>query len=521
MVVNMPSNMQLSLPSGSSVIIGQQLAITVTLTSDISISPKTDFYLSNNTAIIYIDSSNIKLGNGFGLFIVNLQVSPEVNDGDSITFDIGSSDYNFPTIPIQYTARTLDHNSLILKWDSHYIQVPHNKNIPPKGKFVRATAFVKDENQKSIPNLSVVISANSIFSLEKVNFYKSDNINKIDVLSFNNDNEMILNTDKKGRLILHVYPKESQALILSLYTEVYGVSGQIESEGGLQIIDKNTPDDNDKLAAPRIDGFNGGELNNEGQTTFLVKVEKYNDCRRGDVIHFSVNGKYNDYYYTVEDINNLGDYKIPLPYSIFPIDMTIEFAYTVSHNNSNILYSKSLELTYSGEPWPAPTYYDKCVVYSSFGHDDQNNIIQEFPTTECIGFNENNVVNCYNISNYYKNKHSEGLFVLITGTNDPDDKTKPPLGSKIYLKLNITANYRSPHKTYPGKIPETPGPDGKTAVGVISIPYNILNGCGQYEDCHAGLIQFDYQATSDNGTIQAKSWKGRISTANEGTPPEC
>ncbi|AYA41765.1 hypothetical protein HZS38_15625 [Xenorhabdus nematophila] len=135
-----------------------------------------------------------------------------------------------------------------------------------------------------------------------------------------------------------------------------------------------------------------------------------------------------------------------MPYYIFPVGEVANFYYkVVQPSSANSLISDPLELTYTGESYPAPTYYDKCVVYSSFGVDDSN-IIDDFDNTDCVDIEMNNIVTCRNMSNYSNNQDDAGLFVKITGTNDPNDKTKPSLGAKIRLHLQISARYRNVDK---------------------------------------------------------------------------
>ncbi|MDE9448120.1 hypothetical protein KKJ04_22070 [Xenorhabdus bovienii] len=86
--------------------------------------------------------------------------------------------------------------------------------------------------------------------------------------------------------------------------------------------------------------------------------------------------------------------------------------------------------------------YDICTVYSSFGPSISSNLVFQ-----------NDTVNYFTISRYMNNKGHDGLFVVITGTNDPTDKTKVPFGSTVTLTLRIDS-YKVPvYKTFTQTMP--------------------------------------------------------------------
>ncbi|CDG19819.1 conserved protein of unknown function [Xenorhabdus poinarii G6] len=512
-------------PDNYSVIKGQILILNVTLTSDTAISPGSYIYLENKTNVTLespIPNINLSENGTTGTFIIQLRISSTVNSGDTVSFDIvpSSSSGGFPSQKIKYTARTLNNDSLRLNFDRTSLDVPTSENTPPKGISTRVSTLIKDEKNNPIPYLAVLINTNDDNLLDKINIYEYDNHTPVNVQNFFYYKGIYLASDQHGRLSFYIYPKLDEALILSLNTQVFGVGGAEPSSDTLNITHNDPAGVTHKLPSPEIEGFNGGELVNHGDTKFLVKIPHYLGARENDTIRFYVNNHDAGVDYPLVDIDKLDKFSISLPYYIFPVGVVSEFYYKIVHTDSaNILISNPLELTYTGEPWPAPVYYDKCVVYSSFGASDPSNIIDDFDNMDCVDIKYNNVVTCENISNNGLN--STGLFVQITGTNDPNDMTKPPLGSKIRLHLKINARYRNVDKWFNGSIPDQPGSDGITAVGTIEIPYNYLTGCSEYENCHTGMIQFTYFIDNDDKSSHTKVWKGRISTALPGTPPDC
>ncbi|MDC9612756.1 hypothetical protein PSI19_02430 [Xenorhabdus khoisanae] len=516
-------------PTNYSVIKGQILILNVNLTSDNPISPNTYIYLENrNNATLEYPIPNISLSSDkkTGTFTVQLRISSTVNSGDTINFDIvpSSDSGSFPSLNnIQYTVRTLNHDSLHLNFDVTSLEVPTSENTPPSGKvFTRVSTLIKDENNRTIPYLTVLINTDDDRNLDKINIYASDKATQVEAQNFFYYKGIYLASDKNGRLAFYIYPKKDEALILNLNSQIFGVGGAEPSANTLNITHSDPAGVIHKLPPPEIEGFNGGELVNHGDTYFYVKIPHYLGARETDTIKFYVNSQDAGVDYPLATTTKLDNFSIPLPYYIFPVGEVTEFYYKIIHTNSaNTLISNPLELTYTGEPWPAPIYYDKCVVYSSFGAGDPSNLIEDFDNTDCVDIKYNNIVNCDNISNYSNNKDETGLFVQIIGSNDPNDKTKPPLGSKIRLHLQINAKYRTVDQWIDGSIPEQVGSDGVTAVGTIGIPYSYLTGCSEYENCHTGMIQITYYIDSNSKPSHTRAWKGRISTALAGTPPDC
>ncbi|MCP9269276.1 hypothetical protein M5U04_14560 [Xenorhabdus sp. XENO-1] len=508
-------------PNASSVIIGQRLTLNVILTSDTPMSSDVSIYVQNRNNINLLDeSSSITLTEGgrIGSISLSLEVKPDISNGDSVSFYVVRSD-TLQQFMVEYTAKKLDNDSLRLTFDLDTLHVPDSANIPPEGKiFSRVMATIKDEQGNRISGLPVSIYPNFPVNMEKVTFYAVDQKTQLTPYQFNNDKKIILTSNDHGRLIFYVYPEESKALVLSLYSKIDGVTNEIRSYNDLVIINKNSTNDDNKLSAPKIQGFDRGELTTGGQTTFLVAIPSYDDAQVGDLIHFLVQGTYGGYHYTIKDLDELNRYSIPLPYYMFPVSQDIGFSYTVigSILGDTPRYSQALELTYTGDSWPKPTFYDACVVYSSLGTDNPSNIVEQADPVDCADIEQDSIINCNTIKKYKDNKNDSGLFIQITGTNDISDKTKPPLGGHVTLTLSITSNPRVLHHSFSGYIPSQPGADGTTAVTTIGIDHKWLTGCGKYENCQTGLITFTYSVTSNNQTAYSSTWKGRIDTIPSG-----
>ncbi len=515
----MNNDYDVSIPSGSSVIIGQRLVLDITLKSDSKIPIDSDVYLTNKKHINLLEKTHHY--DEPEKFTLILEVDSSISNGEYVSFGIIiDSTLKFKQKNIIYYASNLDNDSLRIYYDQSYLEIPTEPNNPPDGNGgksrTRATAIIKDKQGTPISNLFAFISSAVPENLEKVKLYEFDNNTIIPIIKTPYGEGILLSTDHKGNLIFYIYAKEMQPVSLELYTQVFDVVDEIPAENNLNIIDNTPKNPNDYLPAPKIAGFDdGGELTTHAESSFLVNIQPYPGAQNGDVIIFSINNKKTRFDAIVGEVD-LGKFSISLPYNMFDdtVGSPCQFSYVVIPVSGNTLYSKPLTLTYTGESWPKPVYYDKCVVYSSFGYNDKNNIIQEADPDDCNNVTPHNIINCHAISNYKNNQKDYALFVQIKGTNNITDKTKPKLGSQIKLKLHIKSNPRTVAGTYYKPMPSIPDPggDGQTATIIIGIPKTDVSGCHQFTNCDAGLIQFSYQ--TDNGHSQV--WTGGIDTAPNG-----
>ncbi|SFU59679.1 hypothetical protein [Xenorhabdus koppenhoeferi] len=522
----MSNSVSISLEQNPNVIIGQQLIFTVTLNSDRQISEDTTITIANSIGVSLISSSLIDIT--AGLFTLTVYISSSLNSGDNISFDLvisNDTDFHYPTI--NCTAKTLDPNSLTIYFDKNYLDVPIGPNSPPgenDGKSqTKVMARIKDNQGIFLPKVSVFIYTGNSSDIEKLDFYKYDNSTKIELYKSDNMKGIFLNSDESGRIIFYVYAQEKNLLTTNFYSSIFGVAEGIDANKSLNVVPTRPDDPHDLLDPPSIEGFKDeGQLTTHGAQSFLVKIPQYKNSEPGDDISFFINNQPTIYDYPLQDTSKLGNYFISLPYEMFENEtgVSCQFTYRVTSQSSWVLFSRPLTLTYTGKPWPEPTYYDKCVVYSSFGTDNSSNIIDDFGNTDCVDIKDNNVVTCKTISNY-KNNNGNGLTVEITGTNDITDITKPPLGANIRLVITVNAKHRNFTKNIDTHMPTKPGPDGTTAVATIGIPYDLLTGCSMYKNCHTGLLQFDYYVLDNITSPHATSWKGRITTALTGSLIDC
>ncbi|WP_340616846.1 hypothetical protein [Xenorhabdus entomophaga] len=146
-------------------------------------------------------------------------------------------------------------------------------------------------------------------------------------------------------------------------------------------------------------------------------------------------------------------------------------------------------------------------VYPSFGHSNENYIIKQSNPYDCTLPNvANEIINCRVVSNYSNNTYYEALFVEITGTDDPNDKTKPLIGSDVTLSLKIDSSNKKLEQVFYRKIPT----DGTSLI--IGIPITSVSGFNSFANVCPGRIIFSYEAIHENRNFTSHPWLGKIDT---------
>ncbi|CDH33991.1 hypothetical protein [Xenorhabdus bovienii] len=527
----MSNSITVSVDDKSNVIIGQVLIIDIIFKSDSNIPTNSQFELKNiknatasNTFISIINSDD-----NFSM-TTELYIDKNISTGDIVSFDIVPNEHavGFSTKKINYTAHEVDLDSLGIYFEEDVIPalMTDEVNIPPNGKsYTRAIAMVKNRNGYPLAEVPITIIGGYLPNLGKVKIFLSNQNPNTEVSKqpLYGEQSIVLNTDKNGKLEFYIYLSDKSQFVLDLKARVSGKTDFVFSRNRLYILDSNQGSpfapDKERLAPPRILGYTGDKLmGDETSSTFSVAIGPYSPVRKNDIILFFVDGKYSYQQVTVKNIEDLDSFSIDLPYTIFPENKTVTFSYVVFTENKNMQYSVGTYVLYGGggknQPLDNVTrVYDMCTVYSSFGPSTSSNLV--FP---------NDTVNYFTISRYMNNKGHDGLFVVITGTNDPTDKTKVPFGSTVTLTLRIDS-YKVPvYKTFTQTMPTKSDQGSKnTATLTFNIPYKDVSHIISYPNGSAGRIYFDYQVNELGKITYGKIWEAKIDTvppSPDGDPDE-
>ncbi|MDE9555660.1 hypothetical protein KKJ06_09510 [Xenorhabdus bovienii] len=529
----MDNIIKISVEDKSNVAIGQIFSVVITLESDIAISDSVIVTLENLNKIT-ASATNFSMNSGKKSSSVSVEFSifKDIKDGDQISFDIvlnKNTDIFFKRT-IHYTGKEIDPDSLKLYFDCDVIPALAKNfvaNVPPTGtSYALVTAIVKDSMGTVLSGIPVTIIGKNKTDLDNVNIFLSNNNAKTEVKKqqFIGGKAIVLPTDENGKLEFYVYPSVKDQFILELESAVMGhvdFTGSINKlfviNGGVNF-PVNEPN-NDKLWPPDILEYTDGKLMGENNSsTFSVSIIPYEYANRDDTILFFIDGKYVNQKFLVGNLNNLGHYFIHLPYTILPVNESVNLSYVVVSKSVNTKYSFGKIVIYDGVGKNQPLnnvkrIYDRGKVYSSFGPSTSSNLV--FP---------NDTVNYFTISRYMNNKGHDGLFVVITGTNDPTDKTKVPFGSTVTLTLRIDS-YKVPvYKTFTQTMPTKSDQGSKnTATLTFNIPYKDVSHIISYPNGSAGRIYFDYQVNELGKITYGKIWEAKIDTvppSPDGDPDE-
>ncbi|PHM47456.1 hypothetical protein [Xenorhabdus miraniensis] len=499
----MPNTMEFSLPYTGNLIIGQSFLFTVTLSSDDDIDDGStiSFYNSKNITVPY-DAISLTLEHGKkkATATVILTVLNATEENDEIYFSVKTSLSGFQPKTLQYTARTIDSDSVRLNIDNPFLAVPILYNAFQIGSIsTKIHTTIRDKKGKTLSGVPVFITSNTINELEEVDIYNNDKSKKINVNKFGDFQGFFVNSDNKGKVEFYISPRKSLPLVIELSSAIPNSTDVSFAKDPIFIIVDNIKNYRQPLEIiTAIDG----NLTSKGESKFWVDMSPCGDHEIGDFLLFFVNKKYK-YYTRVLTKNKNSSCLIELPYFIFKKDDPSKLSYFLIQSSGSIM-AKSMpaDVTYRGrpnKPWnDIDRIYEPCQVYSSFD--------------ELI--NQDGAINNKSISNYAHNPDDAGLFVRITGTNDNRDGTKVKLGSEVILTLYINSSTKTITHVFKGRMPYQPdNRGGKIATLKFNIPYNLLNNNLAFP-YHDGEIFFDYQIgyDDDSDVTYGEIWSGHIVT---------
>ncbi|MDC9620702.1 hypothetical protein PSI22_03400 [Xenorhabdus sp. XENO-7] len=397
--------------------------------------------------------------------------------------------------------------SLILHIDSPFISISQSSNNNTDEIYTKVTATIRDIHGKPLGGKKIFISDSSNSNLKKIKIYESNNRTEITTVSEKNYEGFFVKADKQGNVLFFIHPIKSENLILKLFSQILGDTKPIPADHAIYIVDHTLDEIPEKYPEPEILNFIEGDLISDGESKFLVRIPEYDNVQDGDYILFIVNNKYTGNVIQISGKSYLSKF-FPLPYDIFEKekDHFSYFSYIVIRALGDITKYKSrpLTLTYKGnqqnQPWAdVIRIYDTCQVYSSYGI---------FPDSIVYDTVDDNT-----ISQYKKTNDLAGLFVQITGTNDPNDSTKVALGSEVTLNLYINSKTGVIHWSRTRIMPYAAGNAGKNVELIFPIPHDLLKDRESYED-RSSMIYFDYQVGKDTdlNVTYGNIWQATIDT---------
>ncbi|MDE1475250.1 hypothetical protein [Xenorhabdus bovienii] len=516
----MSNSITVSVDDKSNVIIGQVLIIDIIFKSDSNIPTNSQFELKNikNATASNTFFSIINSDDNFSM-TTELYIDKNISTGDIVSFDIVPNEHavGFSTKKINYTANEVDLDSLGIYFEEDVIPalMTDEINIPPNGKsYTRAIAMVKNRNGYPLAEVPITIIGGYLPNLDKVKIFLSnqDPNTEVSKQQLYGEQSIVLNTNKNGKLEFYIYLSDKSQFVLDLKARVSGKTDFVFSRNRLYVLDDDpgAPFNITKqtLAPPNLLDDSGELRGDDNSSTFLVSINSYNNAKADDTILFYVDGKYSRQEIVLNDIKNLNNYFIHLPYTIFPLNKRVTFSYVVVSTNGNIQSSAGSYIQYIGGGKNQPQgnvtrVYDMCTVYSSMGYFDPYALVVP-----------NGEINYSEISNHVDNPGNFGLYVTIIGATDPNNKNQVPINSDVTINLYCNDDTKKINQTFKGKWKDISTNEEKSIkVCIASIPYKYLTSMDN------GRIYFDYQVSELGKITYGKIWKAYIDTLLPGWNP--
>ncbi|WP_187654141.1 hypothetical protein [Xenorhabdus sp. PB62.4] len=530
--LNQSESIQVSIKSGSDIIIGQICYLTVILKADyltlekieyISIKDETHSVTANR-----MTDWKIMPGNTSGSATFQLQISHDLVPEALINYTVhaisssGNDVQGITPQPVTYTAKKIaDGSHIHLDYDKDYLVTPTTDNgiNEANSEYTLISSTITDEKGQLLKNVGVTITSVTAKELEQVVFTTDEKSpTTLKVENVEESHFFTVYSDPDGKIKFRIYPKKNTAVRLNLMTAILGVT-TFALEYTLYIV---TPSSGifGTLGSPiirELDSDNCIRQNlNSASKSFHVRVPKYINYQYNDAILFFLQkniGDVPDLLYPISIIKSeesLTERAFEFPYSDLPFNETVGFYYVIAPIEGDMNYSYPISVTYLGGEEKSPKdqiyrQYNKVKIYSSIAtppidtSSDQYEVHEnDSVTNNLIDQQKNSGININDIT---------GLYVIVQASKDPKNKSLPLIGQSGGVNLYYTSRTRNNQKTYPFKL-------NNEGENTVKIPYCALNRAAAYHNGIDGELFFDYYIDDGNGTkTYSKIWNGGINTA--------
>ncbi|WP_426577229.1 hypothetical protein ACP179_03050 [Xenorhabdus stockiae] len=530
--VNSKNKMGISINKSADLIIGQYVNFIVTLTSDMPIlpvtgtgtgiaitikSPSDNIKFDMNPMPLTIGDKGLIAEAKLGFTVLKEVGGTAVSDGSGINFTVETNatttdKIGFQKIGFEGTANEIDKKSLSL-----FIKNPVLKTVLPEGGPISETnnstpitATLKSTSGKLLAYTPVFITSTVSHKMTDFKFNKADEKTNINLEKIGPSEGLMLTSDSTGLVKFYLYPKLSEIAILTLRTIILNDVADVLAKQIIYAVNYKDPGYMDSIGYPTIDGFTMGNLSaDQGIRNFYTMVSSYDQAAVNDAILFFVDGEYTGHSVHLHNLSEqLDQYNIPLPYSIFKENKSSQFSYAAVKTSGDIFYSEVLTLNYIGgipyEPDPGvKRKFNPCIVHTSLGVGPDN----------IIPPGMGNYINYGAIMKYPGYTH-RGIFIEVVRfdhgiINLPEGTKAVPLDiTDITLTMYINSDGNSFQKPYTQKIKlaDIGGPGNENSI-FFHIPYNdIVNIQGN------GYVYFDYQFYQGDKLEYGAIWNSNIET---------
>ncbi|MDC9580880.1 hypothetical protein PSI15_04725 [Xenorhabdus sp. PR6a] len=531
-----------SIPDGADVVIGQTCYLTVSLSADSNlISSINSISIEADKKYFSVDNKNgwkVSENGNFGSAIILLHINDNLSPDISVNYTVramSNSGYikEIKPLEITYTTKKVEPTGLIsLTTNNEYIEPPTEDNPVGTGSsYVTYSGKLLDYNNNPLKNTQIIVSSeqsDKIFSHDQnkvlVNIGTAPKDGelpqKIITHSQSNFDFFAVHSDINGNIEFRVYPVRDTSVRVDFDTQIlnvtsvnYAASIYIFNAIRSSLFGPNSP---------KILGIQDGKVRKIPNAKGMeVHVASYPEGKDTDSLIFFMQGfDQSDKpiqlkpIYRLDNITNLDSTPFYFTYDQLPLNKSMKLYYLVAPESQEYSYSMTEMFTYIGEQNDSSNdrSYDKVKVYTSHATLPIDVYSEENETFEWHG------IILSMISQQRKTgqcaKGATGLYVVIMGTSEQNNKNLPQLGSKGYLNVYVkTPNSRNTHNSYPFQLPPAADPGKQTGHCTVNIPYCDINRAGPSFSQGLGTLSFDYYIeNSDGSKTYSKEWSTKINT---------
>ncbi|MBI6547696.1 hypothetical protein [Xenorhabdus lircayensis] len=540
-------NLCVSIPSGSDIIIGQSVYLTITLLAAPEvIKDVKKIQIKNNTNVVtairhtpWTLTEDKTQGSAVFLLKINNELLPETD----VIYTVhaisrsGMGDVQgIDPLNVTYTAKQISHGSGIqLSSDTNYMVTPTTDNSmdSPNSKYALISSTLIDDKGNALKNVALTISAFPPNKLELVCFSTNENPRRrIKTQSKDKINFLTVYSDEEGKIKFRIYPKQYTQVRLDLTTEILDVTGANPAYT-LYVFSypQNSPS---TLGPPTIQELDGNNILKNSLISpsekFHVTIPSYQPAYAQDVALFFIKKGMHDQskllepIYPIKNVSDLPDKAFTFSYKDLPLNEEVDFYYIISSIDGDIKISYPLTVKYLGSekeknPFEIiPRVYAKIdKIYSSYA---------TLPINLSSSDNKLSEENDITLDMIAQKRHHQsegagapGLYLYIEGSYAPTNKELPRLSQSGEVNLYLRSSTRKIVRNYNFTLPNLNDPGRTTGSVLVTIPYCDLNRAAAYQD-HPGHLYIDYYVNDDDGMkIYSKVWNVEIETAEQYDDP--
>ncbi|MDC9595701.1 hypothetical protein [Xenorhabdus anantnagensis] len=536
----LPGKLCVSIPDSSDIIIGQSVYLTVTLVANQNvIEDIKDISIKSDPTVVEVirhvkwTPTKNKTG-GSAIFLLN--VNGNILPGKLINYNVhaisnsGLDIQEVTPLNITYTAKQFSFDKTIsLDYGKkNYMVTPISDNNidDPNSEYALISSTITGDDGNPLKNVAVTISSSQPKKLNLVVFATDDKSPQpIEVQSYHEIDVITVYSDSEGKVRFRIYPIKYTQVRLNLTTAILNVTGFTQAYT-LYVI--NSPHNSPfELGSPTIQEMEENNIIKQDSTSskyFHVQIPSYQPIYATDGILFFIRSSLHDKpkllepIYKVNNVNELPSKAFSLSYSDLPINERVEFYYLISSVEGEVRKSYPITVKYVGNDSSNDEVYDKVKIYTSYATLPIDVYSEKNETFEWHGI----ILSMINRNRKpgQSAKGVTGLYVVIMGTNDQNNKNLPQLGSTGYLNIYVkTPTSRNTHKNYQFSLPSSVDSGKQTGHVVVNIPYCDINRAGPSFSKGLGTLSFDYYIeNSDGSKTYSKKWTAKINTVLPNQP---